>query len=205
MTREVVLVPGLWMPAGAMSLLAARLGRYGFEPRLFPLRGREAMAENVERLSRFARERLAGRPAHFVGHSLGGVLILEALERHRDIAVASVVLLGAPVRGSRVGRRFSRLGLGRWMMGAAGAHWAERAPRWGRPEPLGVVAGTLSLGLGRLLGNIEGVNDGVVGLEETPIEGMTAQAQVAVSHSMLIASGRVARMVRRFLAEGRLE
>jgi len=204
-TRDVVLVPGLWMPAAAMTLLAARLGRRGFEPQVFPLPGREAMAANVERLARYARERLAGRPAHFVGHSLGGVLILETLERHRDLAVASVVLLGAPVRGSRTGRRFSRLGLGRWMMGASLEHWGERAPRWERPEPLGVIAGTLSLGLGRLLGGIEGVNDGVVGVDETPVEGMAAHARVAVSHSMLIASDRVGSMVARFLAEGRFE
>jgi pimeloyl-ACP methyl ester carboxylesterase len=188
-----------------MTLLAARLGQAGFEARLFALHGREAMAANVERLSRFARESLGGRPAHFVGHSLGGVLILETLQRQRDIAVASVVLLGAPVRGSLVGRRFARLGLGRWMMGAAGEHWAQSAPRWGRPEPLGVIAGTLSLGLGRLLGGIADINDGVVGVEETPLEGMTAHARVAVSHSMLIASDRVARMVARFLAAGRFE
>jgi len=204
-TRDVVLVPGLWMPAAAMTLLAARLRRQRYDAHVFSYRGRDAMERNVGQLARFIRDRLAGRPAHFVGHSLGGMLILETLERHREIAAASVVLLGAPVRGSFTGRRFARLGLGRWMMGAAGEHWAERTPRWGRPEPLGVVAGTRALGLGRLLGGIEGANDGVVRVVETPVEGMTAQAQVQVSHSMLIASGRVGRLVERFLAAGRFE
>ena len=203
MTREVVLIPGLWLPAAAMTLLAARLRRGGFEVHLFSYRGRGAMERNIERLARFARERLAGRPAHFVGYSLGGLLILETLERHREIAVASVVLLGAPVRGSDVGRRLALLGLGRWMMGAARGLWAEVEARWRRPEPLGVVAGTLSLGLGRLLGRIDGTNDGVVRVEETAVEGMSAHARVPVSHSMLIASAHVAALVRQFLADGR--
>ena len=202
MTRDVVLVPGLWMPAAAMALLAARLDRGGFAARAFAHHGREPMAGNVERLARFAREAFAGHPAHFVGHSLGGLLILETLERHRDLAVASVLLLGAPVRGSLIGRRFSRLGLARWMMGAASERWTPAEARWRRPEPLGVVAGTLSFGVGRLLGALPGANYGVVHVDETAVEGMTARVLVPVSHSMLIASPQVARLAGRFLASG---
>ena len=205
MTREVVLVPGLWMPAAAMALLAARLGRHGHAMRFFAYRGRTPMEANVERLVRFARETLHGRRAHFVGYSLGGVLVLETLERHPEIAVASVVLLGAPVRGCLAGRRFARGGLGRWMMGAAQARWAESEARWRRPEPLGVVAGTLPLGLGRALGDLPGANDGVVRVEETTVEGMAARALVPVGHSMLIASARAARLIEHFLAAGRFE
>lgn len=205
MTREVVLVPGLWMPAAAMGLLAARLGRQGYLTRLFACRGRAPMVGNVERLARYARESLQGRSAHFVGHSLGGVLVLRVLGDNPDIPVASAVLLGAPARGCLAGRRFARGRLGRWMMGAAGATWAESEARWQRPEPLGVVAGTLALGLGRAFGGLPGVNDGVVCVEETTVEGMAARALVPVGHSMLIASSRVGKLVERFLASGRFE
>lgn len=202
MSREVVLVPGLWMPAASMALLGARLGALGYTARLFPNRGRSPLEANVERLARFA----GGRPAHFVGHSLGGVLVLETLQRHPEIAVARVVLLGAPVRGSLAGRRFGRLGVARWMMGAAQAHWIEREARWLRPEPLGVVAGTLPFGIGRALGGgLPGANDGVVRVDETAVEGMAARALVPAGHSLLIASGRVARLVGRFLDQGRFE
>src|SRR5207244_1030779 len=65
--RDVVLVPGLWMPGAAMSLLAVRLARLGYAPRTFAYRGRGAIEANVESLAAFARDELGGREAHFMG------------------------------------------------------------------------------------------------------------------------------------------
>lgn len=197
------MVPGLWMPAAAMALLAARLSRRGYATRVFAYRGRGPFDANVERLARFARE--GGQPAHFVGHSLGGVLVLDALSRYRDIPAGRVLLLGAPVRGCLAGRRLARRGIGRWMMGACGSRWLEHEARWPRPEPLGVVAGTRPLGLSAALGRLPGDNDGVVRVEETGVQGMAARVLVPEGHSMLLVSGRVGRLVERFLAAGRFE
>jgi hypothetical protein len=131
--------------------------------------------------------------------------VFRTLGENPDIAAASCVLLGAPVRGCLAGRRFARGGLGRWMMGAAVANWAEGDARWQRPEPLGVLAGTLSLGLGRAIGGLPGENDGVVRVDETAVEGMAARAVVPVAHSLLLASPAVGDLVARFLARGRFE
>jgi pimeloyl-ACP methyl ester carboxylesterase len=204
-TRDVVLAPGLWMPSAAMALLAARLTRAGYTPQLFAYRGRSPLDGNVVRFARFIRESLGARPAHFIGHSLGGVLILEMLNAHPDIPVASAVLLGSPVRGCFSGRRLGSAQVGRWMMGACGEVCQEREARWQRKAPLGVVAGTLPLGLGRALGPLPGTNDGVVRVEETSVDGMTAQALVPTGHSLLIVSGAVGGLVERFLASGRFQ
>ncbi|OGA06157.1 MAG: hypothetical protein A3D95_02605 [Betaproteobacteria bacterium RIFCSPHIGHO2_12_FULL_69_13] len=203
MSGTVVLVPGLWMPGAAMALLAARLARDGYSPRVFDYRGRSPFEVNVERLARFAHDALGGEAAHFVGHSLGGVLVLEALNRHPEIAVASAVLVAAPVRGNAAGRRLAQRRLGRWMMGATEPVWAEREARWRGNAPLGVIAGTLALGLGRALGPLRGPNDGVVRVAETGVDGMTERALVPLGHSALVVSGRVARLIERFLAAGR--
>lgn len=196
MKDDVVLVPGLWMPAAGMALLGARLPRH--RKHLFAYPGRGPYEANIEALARFARGK-----AFLVGHSLGGVLILDMLERHPEIETRGVVLLGAPVRGCLAGRRLGRARLGRWMMGACCALWQERGARWTRPAPLGVVAGTLPLGLGRAFGALPGVNDGVVCVEETTVEGMTARQLVRQGHSTLIVSGEVGALVRRFLACGK--
>jgi pimeloyl-ACP methyl ester carboxylesterase len=193
------------MPAAAMVLLAARLARAGYTPHLFAYRGRSPFEGNVARLARFAREALDGRPAHYVGHSLGGVLVLEMLNAHPDVPAASAVLLGAPARGCLEGERFANAHLGRWMMGACGERWQTRDAVWKRDAPLGVVAGTLALGLGRALGRLPGPNDGVVRVEETTVDGMAAQALVPVGHSLLIVSGAVGKLVQRFMAAGRFE
>jgi pimeloyl-ACP methyl ester carboxylesterase len=202
-TREVVLAPGLWMPGTVMALMAARLARAGYSPHVFTYRGRSPFEANVARFARYARDLLAGRPAHFIGHSLGGVLVLDMLNAHPEIAPASALLLGAPVRGCVAGRRLGTVRIGRWMMGACGALWNERKACWRREAPLGVIAGTRPLGLGRVLGRLPDANDGVVRVDETIVKGTTARALVPQGHSMLVVSGSVGTLIERFLALGR--
>jgi pimeloyl-ACP methyl ester carboxylesterase len=198
-TQHVVLVPGLWVPAAAMLPLAARLSSAGFATRVFAYRGRDPFDRNVERLAAFVR----GLPRpHLVGHSLGGVLILETLNRHREVPAASALLLGAPVRGCFAGRRFGAARWGAWMLGASAALWNEHPARWGRGEPLGVIAGTAPIGLGRAFGRLPDQNDGVVCVGETDVEGMTDRALVPLGHSALVVSGRVARLACAFLRSG---
>lgn len=202
MAQHVVLVPGLWVPAAAMGYLAAKLARAGFTTHYFSYRGRTPFDANVERLARCARE-LPG--AHFLGHSLGGVLVLETLGRHPELRASSALLLGAPVRGCFAGRRFGLARFGRWMLGASRALWDERPASWTRREPLGVVAGTVPLGLGVAFGRLPGQNDGVVCVAETEVEGMACRALVPLGHSGLIVSARVARLAGAFLSTGRFE
>jgi pimeloyl-ACP methyl ester carboxylesterase len=202
---DVVLVPGLWNPSGVLWPLAARLRRAGYAPHVFSYRGRASLDANVERLARFTRETLGPRAAHFIGHSLGGVLVLETLTRHADIPVASALLIGSPVRGSLAGRRFGQARFGRWMMGASAACWEPRVARWTRAAPLGVLAGSVAIGLGRMAGRLPGVNDGVVRLEETEVEGMAASMLVPQPHSWMPVSPSVARLSERFLRSGSFE
>src|SRR5919106_5800664 len=108
MKGDVVLAPGLWMPPGAMAVLAARLQRRGYGARVFAYSGRSAYEANLDALAGFSRGK-----ALFVGHSLGGVLILDMLNRHPEIQAGAVVLLGAPVRGCFAGRRLGRARFGR--------------------------------------------------------------------------------------------
>jgi hypothetical protein len=194
------------MPGAAMALLAKRLSRAGYEPHLFPYWGRSPFRENCERFARFVQQTLRGRSAHFIGHSLGGVLVLEMLNAHAEIPVSSAVLLGAPARGCLSGRQFGAGRLGRWMMGACGDLWQEHEAAWRREAPLGVIAGTLPIGLGHAFGGrLPGPNDGVVRVEETAVRGMSAQALVPTGHSLLILSGAVETLVERFMATGRFE
>jgi pimeloyl-ACP methyl ester carboxylesterase len=200
--RDVVLAHGLWVPALVMTPLAARLHDAGFRCHLFAYPGRERPLEaHAERLARFAR---GIGPAHFAGHSLGGLVVLQALEQDRSVAAANVLLLGSPVSGNFAGRRLAQHGWGRWFLGASEPLWREgRGARWTRPEPLGVLAGTLPFGLGRLLGALPGANDGVVRVEETAVEGMRERVVLPVGHSAMLVSARVAAQAVSFLNDAR--
>ena len=201
-TREVVLVHGVWVPDLVMLPLAARLAREGFRCHRFGYRGqRRPLAANAGDLARFARSIGA---AHFVGHSLGGLVTLQALNDHPEVAIGRVVLLGTPACGSFSGRRLARHGIGRWMLGETQPLWHDRyVMRWKRPEPLGVIAGTLPMGLGRALGRLPGPNDGVVCVDETAIEGMSERVTLHVGHSAMLVSARVAAQTAAFLREGK--
>jgi pimeloyl-ACP methyl ester carboxylesterase len=187
------------MPAAEMAFIALRLRQAGFQTRLFGYRGREPFAANIERLARY----VDGRSVHFVGHSMGGVLIYDFLRQRPASPCSRVVLLGAPVRGCFAGRRLGAAAVGRWMMGESFRRCGECDADWRRPEPLGVIAGTLPLGLGRALGPLPGENDGVVRVDETKIHGMSAQVLVHAAHSWLPVSAGVAGLVRQFLQTGR--
>jgi pimeloyl-ACP methyl ester carboxylesterase len=197
-TEEVVLVSGLWMPAAIMAPLGGRLKRAGYRTRRFAYSGRHSLEDAIEGLAQFTR----GRAPHFVGHSLGGVLILDVLERYRELGAARIVLIGAPVNGCLAGRRLAAWSIGRWMLGASAPRWQACAARWARREPLGVIAGTRPLGLGRMLGVLPEENDGVVQVEETTVQGMAGRALLDQGHSMLAVSRRTSALVERFLCTG---
>ena len=64
----------------------------------------------------------------------------------------------------------------------------------------------LALRLGRIVGGqLPGVNDGVVCVEETAVEGMAASKLVRESHSWMPVSAGVARLAETFMSTGRFE
>jgi pimeloyl-ACP methyl ester carboxylesterase len=203
--RDVVLLHGLWMPGVVMSPLAWRLRRDGFRTHVFAYAGRQRSLEaHADRLSRFARDAANGAPVHFVGHSMGGLIVLAALNAPNAPAAARVVLLVTPASGCMSARRLAVVSPGRWLLGDSLPLWLEgRVMRWNARAPLGVIAGGRpSFGLGRLLGALPGVNDGVVRIGETEIAGMAERVVLPVSHTELIFSSRVEAQTAHFLSHG---
>lgn len=200
----VVLVHGLWMRGWVMSLLGWRLRRCGFEVATFSYPTvRRSLSHNAQRLSRLAAG-LAGRRVHFVGHSLGGLVALQMLAECPPPRAGRVVLLGAPYRASHAARKLSRLAPGRWLAGRSVAQWLAQQPPSGvaRQHEVGVIAGSRSVGAGRLLGGLPRPNDGVVTEEETVVPGARDRITLRVSHSGMLLSAGVARQVCAFLKNG---
>jgi pimeloyl-ACP methyl ester carboxylesterase len=204
--ETVVLVHGLWMRGWVMALLGLRLRRCGFHVVAFSYPSvRCSLSQNARRLSRFAAD-IAGRRLHFVGHSLGGLVVLQMLAEFPQARSGRVVLMGTPYRTSHSARRMARTALGRGMIGrglAGLAQWLEQKAHVGTVGcEVGAIAGCRGIGFGRLLGGLPRPNDGVVSVDETRVPGALDHTVLKVSHSGMLVSAAVARQVCAFLKDG---
>jgi hypothetical protein len=108
------------------------------------------------------------------------------------------------LRGSRTARNLARLPFGRRIMGRS-IHedvLTARERQWNGTRELGVIAGDLGFGLGRLVGSLRGPSDGTVLVEETLLEGARDRVVLRVSHTGMLFSAAVARAAGAFLSTG---
>lgn len=202
---RIVTVHGLWNGGPEAWVLRRRLARTTGRPVIqfrYPSVTRD-FSHNAATLA--AELERSGGQVDVVGHSLGGLLALEGVRRARPGSVGRVVLLGAPVRGSATARRLLSFGrAGRLVVGHSAASLAGGVDL-AVPDDVevGMIAGSGGVGVGRVLGAMDGVNDGTVRLEETRYEGLTDHLLLPVSHTGMLFSPDVVRAIADFLLEGR--
>ena len=208
MSAAVVYVHGLWLSGHEAFLLRRRLETdRGYQWHAF------SYASTLLRMSEIADElrhcvRAIDAPVvHLIGHSLGGIAILRCLERHDDLPPGRVVFLGTPALASRAASSLARFRFGRIMLGQAAVeellHAHQR--RWAFARQLGIIAGTQSLSLGRLVAEFDEPNDGTVAVSETQLPGATDYLTLPVSHTGMLLSPRVAQEAGHFLEQGRFQ
>ncbi len=206
MREAVVYVHGLWMSGGESLLLRRRLAReFGLRVHAFRYAAAAAtMAEITSRLQRFVRELRAPR-LHFIGHSLGGLVIYRFLERYPGQPPGRVVFLGTPSVSSRAAVQASQIRMVASLMGRSVAEelLRPRERRWVMDRPLGIIAGTQPLGFGQLLAHFDEDCDGTIAVSETQLPGATDHITLPVSHLGMLVSARVARETGAFLQDGR--
>jgi len=186
-------------------LLRKRLAEAGFEPSVFRYPSTQAdIGEAALSLAAHLRG-FGDGPVHLVGHSLGGLVILETIESERGLPPGRVVLLGSPVQGSRAARAIAAWALGPHLLGRlAAAELTRSTPRvWRSPRELGIIAGSRSAGMGRMFAELPAPNDGTVSVDETRITGAKDHVVFDVSHTGMLLSSSVAASAAAFLSAGR--
>lgn len=205
--EHIIYVHGLWMNGADGLVLRRRLARdSGMKTHAFHYRSvASSMSDIAARLGEFARGLRAER-LHFVGHSLGGLVIYRTLEHVTDLPPGRVVFLGTPAVASRAALGAAeRLASASKLLGRCVAEelLTEQSRCWEIDRQLGIIAGTRRVGLGHLFTTLDGDNDGTVAVSETRLPGATDFITLPVGHMGLLMSVRVTREVCRFLREGR--
>lgn len=206
----VILLHGLARTKRAMQPLARLLAQRGYAVVNLDY---PSTRHDIEAL---ARDHLApvvdacrrrGHPhIHFVGHSLGGIVVRQYFQAHDAPAGSRMVMLGPPNRGSEVAQWLRDFFLYRWIMGPAGQQLgasADSLPNRLGPVPMeiGVIAGTFSINpvFSRIL---PGPDDGKVSLDRTRLKEMADFLSLPCSHGFLPSDREAMRQTVHFLAHG---
>lgn len=145
------------------------------------------------------------QPVHFVGHSLGGLMIRAYLAGHRVKSMGKVVLIGTPNKGTPVVDLFKDS----WWMQLAGPTASalgtdENSFPRSLPAPdysLGIIAGVTDNGF--FSGQIPGEDDGLVPVASTSLAGMEDFIIIETNHTMMRYNSEVALQTISFLRNSR--
>lgn len=207
----VIVLHGLARTARPMEKLAraAREAGYVAFNRGYPSTTASVQALVDAHLAPLVRDALAtGAPRiHFIGHSMGGILIRQYLATYELPQVGRVVMIGTPNRGSELVDRLGWLAPFGWINGPAGNELGtgpDSLPNRLPPATYeaGIIAGTRSYNPA-YSAMIEGPDDGKVSVERAKLEGMRDMLVLPVNHTFMMGDDEVVRQSIRFLREGR--
>lgn len=209
-TATAVLVPGLFTPPVLMQFMSRQLKARGFNTLVIRNRSlRRTPRQNARQLLN-TLQLLDDGVVHLVGHSLGGIVILHALAMNESLPVCArfakgrVVLIATPVHGSQAAKKLYSHRWTRHLLGKS----VESGLLGDVPLPashlqLGLIRGTRRRGLAAALYNPDEMNDGVVTVAETEVDGATDTVCIPQSHALMLFSRRCADKVASFLVAGK--
>lgn len=201
--EAVILIHGLWMPGLVLLPHQHWLRTEGFAVRRFSYPSwRDGLADNVHLLSSFINE-TPGTVIHLVAHSLGGLVALKMLSQDPDSRIRRVVLMGTPFAGCHCGFTLTATPMLTGLVGQTFEDWFRLSrPALPTTAEIGVIAGTRSLGFGRLIPGLAYPNDGLITVDETRIATAKDSIALKVNHSGMLVSRPCAEQIATFLRTG---
>jgi len=145
---------------------------------------------------------------HFVTHSLGGIIVRQALTGSRPVNLGRVVMLSPPNQGSALVDRLKDWWLYGWLNGPAGQQLTtekDSLPNTlGRVDyPVGVITGDRHAFFDTWFSTIiPGTDDGKVSVAQAKVDGMSDFMVVHQSHPFIMNSDYVKSQTIHFLRHG---
>lgn len=206
-----MLLHGILNPSLIMTPIARRLRGDGYRVVNWGYPGRNRLIEeHAAELDARVRRIDGDGSIHFVGFSLGGLVIRYYLTHYDSPRAGRLVMIGSPNQGTEKVDVFYARRWFRWLYGTKSMAQLQAANRrffeeMGVPRvEFGVIAGGRGddRGFGRLL---EGDNDGAVSVRSAKLEGAADFILIPRAHTMLVLDKETARQTAHFLRHGRFD
>jgi len=146
---------------------------------------------------------------HFIGYSMGGLLIRAFLRNHRPPKLGRVVMVGTPNNGSQIADFLKTWPLYRRFYGPAGQQLitdqTAMTKLFGTVDyELGIIAGNRTIDpVSSLIIGLRIPNDGKVSVESTRLDGAAAHIVIPANHTFLPVNKIMWRQALSFLQDGR--
>ncbi len=206
----VILLHGIGRSSKLMRKLEHTLAADGYQILNLDYPSRK---HTLEDLSKWIYEKIkpycdTDRPIHFVGHSMGGIIVRMIIRDHRPKNLGRVVMMGTPNHGSIVADFMQRFKFYAKWFGPAGTQIGTNPNGVHHDLPpadyeCAIIAGDRSLDpwFSWFLYCGE-PNDGKVSVKNTKLDGMSGFMVVHATHTFLPKNKKVIASVRKFLDTG---
>jgi hypothetical protein len=200
--EAVVLLHGMGRSWISMALLAHRLKRRGYETHLFGYWPRRPTLDDLSKALRsFVAERVRTPVYHFIGHSLGNVIVRHGFHEGFPPGLGRIVMLSPPNRPARLAGNLRENPLFRFWTGDSGQKLGDAEFYRTLPVPpveFGVIVGDRGHHFG-----FDEPNDGVVSVAGAKLEGMADFVVLHHTHTLIMMARDTAELCHRFLKSGR--
>lgn len=144
--------------------------------------------KQIETIEKEASSKTCKKQVHFVGHSMGAILIRSILKKYDFTNLGKVVQLAPPNKGSEIADYFYDFPVYEFFYGPAGKELSTKEVATFLDivdYELGVIAGSRTLAPFSSFFLLEGVDDGRVRVESTKLVGMKEHIVLPVSHTSI--------------------
>ena len=168
--------------------------------------------KNIDGLADYLRDALdshkteTSQKLHFIGYSLGGLILRAYIKKYRPVNMGRVVQLGPPNQGSEIADLVQKWFLYKYLYGPAGQQLVTDQSAFGHlfgdvDYELGIIAGTHTVDpLSWLI--IPGANDGKVAVVRTKLPGMKDHITLPASHTFMLSNNAVKQQALHFIEHG---
>ncbi|MBU6476259.1 MAG: alpha/beta fold hydrolase, partial [Alphaproteobacteria bacterium] len=190
--NTIVLLHGIFRGKSSMSGMERGLAQKGYDVLNI---GYPSLKKPIEELIDDVHAEIARRSGkgsgmlHFVGHSLGGLVIRAYLHKFRPENLGRVVMLGTPNHGSEIADIFASFLPYKMFYGPAGQQLVTDQSRFENifgsvDYDLGVIAGDKSFDP-VMSWFIPGADDGRVSVARTKLDGMKDHLTLHITHTFM--------------------